>query len=124
LPSDILKVDKSFVDGLGETVEDMALVQLIVDTAHTLGMHVVAEGVESAKQVEQLREMGCDAAQGHHFSEPLPPEAASNFLRDRGSGWGGQGDNATGARLSVIATRYCRDEERRARLTAHTPKGS
>jgi diguanylate cyclase (GGDEF)-like protein len=85
LPADILKVDKSFVDGLGETVEDMALVQLIVDTAHTLGMHVVAEGVESAEQAKQLKEMGCDIAQGYHFSEPLPPEAASAFLTKHGA---------------------------------------
>jgi EAL domain-containing protein (putative c-di-GMP-specific phosphodiesterase class I) len=80
LPVDILKVDKSFVDGLGEAVEDMTLVQLIVDTAHTLGMHVVAEGVESTEQAKQLKEMGCDIAQGYYFSEPLPPEVASAFL--------------------------------------------
>jgi diguanylate cyclase (GGDEF)-like protein/PAS domain S-box-containing protein len=85
LPADILKVDKSFVDGLGEDVEDLALVQLIIDTAHTLGMHVVAEGVESAEQVEQLRQMGCDIAQGNYFSEPLPPEAALAFLSNHGA---------------------------------------
>jgi diguanylate cyclase (GGDEF)-like protein len=85
LPADILKVDKSFVDGLGEAVENMALVQLIVDTAHTLGMHVVAEGVESAEQVEQLKEMGCDIAQGYYFSEPLPSEAASASLTKHGA---------------------------------------
>ncbi len=85
LPADILKVDKSFVDGLGEDVEDMVLVQLIIDAAHTLGMHVVAEGVESAEQAKQLKEMGCDIAQGHYFCEPLPLEAASAFLIDRGA---------------------------------------
>jgi diguanylate cyclase (GGDEF)-like protein/PAS domain S-box-containing protein len=85
LPADILKVDKSFVDGLGETVEDMALVQLIVDTAHTLGMHVVAEGVENAEQAKQLKEMGCDIAQGYYFSEPLSLEEASAFIIDRGA---------------------------------------
>ena len=85
LPANILKVDKSFVDGLEAAVEDLALVQLIIDTAHTLGMHVVAEGVESAEQVEQLKEMGCDIAQGNHFSAPLSPEAASAFLADGGA---------------------------------------
>jgi diguanylate cyclase (GGDEF)-like protein/PAS domain S-box-containing protein len=85
LPADILKVDKSFVDGLGENVEDLALVQLIVDTAHALGMHVVAEGIESAEQVEQLKEMGCDIAQGNYFSEPLAPEAALAFLTNHGA---------------------------------------
>jgi diguanylate cyclase (GGDEF)-like protein len=85
LPADILKVDKSFVDGLGKDVEDMVLVQLIVDTAHTLGMHVVAEGVESGEQAKQLKEMGCDIAQGYHFSEPLPSEAAAAFLTRHGA---------------------------------------
>jgi diguanylate cyclase (GGDEF)-like protein/PAS domain S-box-containing protein len=85
LPADILKVDKSFVDGLGKDVEDIALVQLIVDTAHTLGMYVVAEGVESAEQAKQLKEMGCDIAQGYYFSEPLPPEVASAFLTKHGA---------------------------------------
>jgi EAL domain-containing protein (putative c-di-GMP-specific phosphodiesterase class I) len=85
LPADILKVDKSFVDGLGKSVEEMALVQLIIDTAHTLGMHVVAEGVESAEQVEQLKKMGCDIAQGNYFSEPLPPEAALALLTNHGA---------------------------------------
>jgi EAL domain-containing protein (putative c-di-GMP-specific phosphodiesterase class I) len=85
LPADILKVDKSFVEGLGKDVEDTALVQLIVDTAHTLGMHVVAEGVESAEQARQLKEMGCEMAQGYHFSEPLPPDEASALLTEHGA---------------------------------------
>jgi diguanylate cyclase (GGDEF)-like protein len=85
LPADILKVDKSFVDGLGEDVKDTVLVQLIIDAAHTLGMHVVAEGVENAEQAKQLKEMGCDIAQGYYFSEPLSLEEASDFIIDRGA---------------------------------------
>jgi EAL domain-containing protein (putative c-di-GMP-specific phosphodiesterase class I) len=81
LPADILKVDKSFTKGLGLEVEDAAIVQTVVDLAHILGMEVVAEGVEVEEQETLLREMGCDFAQGYHFSRPLPPEEASEFLR-------------------------------------------
>jgi diguanylate cyclase (GGDEF)-like protein len=80
LPADILKVDKSFVAGLGEDVQDTAIVQMVIDLAHTFGMEIVAEGVESKEQAQQLREMGCDMAQGFYFARPLPPEALSEFL--------------------------------------------
>ena len=80
LPADILKIDKSFVGGLNESVEDMAIVRMIIDLAHTLGMEVIAEGVERADQLACLKEMGCDMAQGFYFARPLPPEAASRLL--------------------------------------------
>ena len=80
LPADALKVDKSFISDLGEDAEDAAIVQTIVELAHTLGMKVVAEGVETEGQASLLREMGCDFGQGFYFSEPLPPEEASAFL--------------------------------------------
>jgi EAL domain-containing protein (putative c-di-GMP-specific phosphodiesterase class I) len=81
LPADILKVDKSFTRGLGVEVEDTAIVQTIVDLAHIMGMEVVAEGVKIEEQKTLLKEMGCDLAQGYHFSKPLPPRAASGFLK-------------------------------------------
>jgi EAL domain-containing protein (putative c-di-GMP-specific phosphodiesterase class I) len=80
LPADTLKVDKSFVAGLGEDVQDTAIVQMVIDLAHTFGMEVVAEGVENKKQAEQLEEMGCDMAQGYYFARPLPSETLSEFL--------------------------------------------
>jgi EAL domain-containing protein (putative c-di-GMP-specific phosphodiesterase class I) len=80
LPADTLKVDKSFVAGLGEDVQDTAIVQMVIDLAHTFGMEIVAEGVENKKQAEQLKEMGCDMAQGYYFARPLPPEELSEFL--------------------------------------------
>ena len=83
LPADTLKVDKSFVAGLGEDVQDTAIVQMVIDLAHTFGMEVVAEGVENEKQAEQLKEMSCDMAQGYYFARPLPPEALSEFLLAR-----------------------------------------
>jgi EAL domain-containing protein (putative c-di-GMP-specific phosphodiesterase class I) len=80
LPADALKIDKSFIRALSEDVEDTVIIQMIVNVAHTFGMEVVAEGVESAYQAEQLKEMGCDLAQGYYFTEPLSHEAASKFL--------------------------------------------
>ena len=75
-----MKIDKSFVGGLATNIEDTALVRMVVDLAHTLGMKVVAEGVESQEQMTMLREMGCDIAQGFYVSTPLSPEAVSELL--------------------------------------------
>jgi diguanylate cyclase (GGDEF)-like protein/PAS domain S-box-containing protein len=80
LPADALKIDKSFVRGLGEDVEDMAIVNMIIELAHTLGLEVIAEGVETEEQARLLREMGCDLAQGYHFARPLPPEEIPALL--------------------------------------------
>jgi diguanylate cyclase (GGDEF)-like protein/PAS domain S-box-containing protein len=80
LPANALKIDKSFVKGLGEDVEDTAIVRMIIELAHTLGLEVIAEGVESEEQARLLREMNCDFAQGYHFSKPLPPEAMPALL--------------------------------------------
>lgn len=78
-PVDVLKIDRSFVARLGEGTGD-AIVRLVVDLGHTLGLRVVAEGVETAEQLECLREMGCDEAQGFFFSRPLTVSAASVLL--------------------------------------------
>jgi diguanylate cyclase (GGDEF)-like protein/PAS domain S-box-containing protein len=82
LPAEAIKIDKSFVKGLGEDVEDTAIVHMIIELAHTLGMEVIAEGVETEEQAELLRGMGCNMAQGVYFSKPLPAEAAPEFLVD------------------------------------------
>jgi EAL domain-containing protein (putative c-di-GMP-specific phosphodiesterase class I) len=68
------------IKAVGEEVEDTAIVQMIIDLAHTLGMEVIAEGVESEGQAEQLKEMGCDMGQGFYFAEPLSTEAMTEFL--------------------------------------------
>ena len=80
LPADTIKVDKSFVKGLGEDVGDTVIVRMVVEVAHTLGMEVVAEGVETEEQAALLAELGCDLAQGYLFSKPLPPEGVPDFL--------------------------------------------
>jgi len=81
-PADNLKIDKSFVDRLGEDAEDVAIVQMIVALAHTLGMHATAEGIGTAEQLECLRELGCDLGQGNYISEPLPPSDLRSFLAE------------------------------------------
>jgi EAL domain-containing protein (putative c-di-GMP-specific phosphodiesterase class I) len=53
---------------------------MIVELAHTFGMEVIAEGVETEEQAALLAEMGCDMAQGYHFAKPLPPEEVPGFL--------------------------------------------
>ncbi len=80
LPADAIKVDKSFVGGLGEDLGDTAIVRMVVELAHTLGAEVVAEGVETEEQAALLADLGCDFAQGYLFSRPLPPDAVSEFL--------------------------------------------
>ncbi len=72
-PVDALKVDRSFVDGLANDPEDIAIVEAIVSLAHSLGMEVIAEGVENLAQLEALRTMGCESAQGFLFSRAVAP---------------------------------------------------
>src|SRR5918993_1452042 len=79
-PVDDLKIDKSFIDGLGEDAVNDAIVRLIVDFAHTPGLKVTAEGVENDRQVSSLTAMGRDLAQGFYFSKPLPSEAARKLV--------------------------------------------
>lgn len=74
-PIDYIKIDRSFVRELGSSHEDGALCQAIIVMAHSLGMQVVAEGIETQRQLELLREMGCDYGQGYYFSPPMRPAA-------------------------------------------------
>jgi diguanylate cyclase (GGDEF)-like protein/PAS domain S-box-containing protein len=79
-PVDALKIDRSFVDGLGQEAEDSAIVQAIQALATSLGMTTVAEGVETAMQLDVLRELGCSRAQGYWFSRPVPADAITTLL--------------------------------------------
>ena len=79
-PVDLLKVDKSFVDGLEDNPEDTAIVKAIVDLARALGMQTVAEGIETTEQADQLRDLECELGQGYYFSEPLPAAEARALL--------------------------------------------
>jgi len=82
-PVDVLKIDKSFVDGLGEDPEDTAIVQAIITLAHSLGMDVTAEGVETIEQSNQLQVLGCRLGQGYLFARPLPACALERMLKPR-----------------------------------------
>src|SRR5207237_2031850 len=73
-PVDFLKVDRSFVSGLGENSEDGAIVAGVLGLAHALGVGAIAEGVEKPEQADKLAGMGCELAQGYLWSRPLPPE--------------------------------------------------
>jgi EAL domain-containing protein (putative c-di-GMP-specific phosphodiesterase class I) len=79
-PIDILKVDKSFIAGLGADSEDSAIVAATVGLAGALGLQAVAEGVETADQMDRLVDLGCPRAQGYFFSRPMPPAAISELL--------------------------------------------
>jgi diguanylate cyclase (GGDEF)-like protein/PAS domain S-box-containing protein len=68
-----LKIDRSFVDGMGRDKSDAIIVASVVALAHTLGLDVVAEGVETAEQLDVLRSLSCDAAQGYHLGRPAGP---------------------------------------------------
>ena len=73
-PVDALKIDRSFVARIGEGEGQSEIIQLIVGLARTLGLDVVAEGAETAAQVEYLHELGCGFGQGDYFAKPLAPE--------------------------------------------------
>jgi diguanylate cyclase (GGDEF)-like protein len=72
LPLDMLKVAKSFVDGLGRGGRDASFVRMIIELARTLGMSVIAEGIETAEQVEALARLQCEYGQGFHLGRPSP----------------------------------------------------
>ena len=82
-PVDYLKVDRSFVAGLGRDLEDTGIVSAVIDLSHTLGLEAVAEGVETEEQLAKLQEMGCTFAQGFLFSKPLPSKAVDTLLARR-----------------------------------------
>jgi diguanylate cyclase (GGDEF)-like protein/PAS domain S-box-containing protein len=73
-PVDVLKIDGSFVQGLGEDPEDSAIVAAVLRLAETLGVDVVAEGIETAGQLDTLRALGCQFGQGYYFSQPVPAD--------------------------------------------------
>jgi EAL domain-containing protein (putative c-di-GMP-specific phosphodiesterase class I) len=73
-PLDLLKVDRTFVEELGTSSEAEEIVGAVINLAHALGLEVVAEGVETAEQLELLRSFDCDLAQGFLFSRPLPAD--------------------------------------------------
>jgi diguanylate cyclase (GGDEF)-like protein/PAS domain S-box-containing protein len=80
LPVTSLKIDRSFVTRLGHDTRDARLVAAIIGLAHELDLAVVAEGVETAAQLAELRQRGCDVIQGYHLQRPLAPDALERAL--------------------------------------------
>ena len=79
-PIDILKIDKSFVEGLPADAEDFAIVGVIIKLAESLGMEVTAEGIEKPEHAAALLELGCERGQGWLYAKALPPEEFTAML--------------------------------------------
>jgi EAL domain-containing protein (putative c-di-GMP-specific phosphodiesterase class I) len=80
MPVDEIKIDQSFVMDMGNDEEDKTIVRSTIDLGHNMGLKVVAEGVETRDVLDQLREMGCDLAQGYYLSRPLPADGLIDWL--------------------------------------------
>ena len=92
-PVDVLKIDRSFVDGMLENEESRAIVGTILTLARSRSMRVVAEGIETAEQAAELLKLGCQYGQGYYFSKPVPAAVATAMLTEQ----------PNGARLAVAA---------------------
>ena len=79
-PVDNLKIDRSFIQRLHQEESNLGLLTAIVQIAKTMGMNLIAEGIETSEQFIQLKLLGCQFGQGYLFSEPLPPEGMANLL--------------------------------------------
>jgi diguanylate cyclase (GGDEF)-like protein len=85
-PVDYVKIDDSFVGKLGDDAGATALISGMIRLAHSLGLKVIAEGVETEDQLKRLQGLGCDLAQGHYFSEAIPGEAVGPLLKSNTPG--------------------------------------
>ena len=81
-PVEAIKIDRSFVTGLGLEADDTSIVEAVVRLGHSLGLSVVAEGVETPLQLNRLRELGCDKGQGYLFGRPRPAGITANERAD------------------------------------------
>jgi EAL domain-containing protein (putative c-di-GMP-specific phosphodiesterase class I) len=84
LPFDQLKIDQSFTNDLMNNAQGAAIVQAIIVMAEGLGLNLIAEGVETNKQLNCLSDYGCHFYQGYFFSKPLPPEQFADYFYSRG----------------------------------------
>jgi diguanylate cyclase (GGDEF)-like protein len=79
-PLDALKIDQSFVRGLGSNTEDSAIVRAIITVARNLDLKVTAEGIETETELAVLRDLGCDRGQGYYFARPMPVDPLGKFF--------------------------------------------
>ncbi|MBJ7332090.1 MAG: EAL domain-containing protein [Solirubrobacteraceae bacterium] len=82
-PIDVLKLDKAFVQGLGREKRDASIAEAVISLAHALGMTTVAEGIETAEQLDVLRDLGCDHGQGWLFARAQPVAEATRLVGER-----------------------------------------
>jgi diguanylate cyclase (GGDEF)-like protein/PAS domain S-box-containing protein len=80
---DKLKLDRSFVEDIGQDIDGQVICDATIGLAHNLGLTLIAEGVETQAQLEYLQARGCDLVQGYLFSKPLPAEQVMDFIRER-----------------------------------------
>jgi PAS domain S-box-containing protein len=90
-PVDVLKIDRAFVSGMENDHETQEIVRTILVLAHSLGMKVVAEGIERAEQMAMLKDLGCELGQGYLFSKPADATAMEQFIAKHKSGNAGRG---------------------------------
>ena len=105
-PIDALKIDRSFIDGITDGPDGAAISTAIIRMGHSLRMEVIAEGVETRRQLDVLRELGCDVVQGHLLGRPGTPEQINGLVQAaRSSGnRAGVGAIGTDALMAVIET--------------------
>jgi diguanylate cyclase (GGDEF)-like protein len=116
-PLDALKIDRSFVSGLGDDIQDYSIVAATIELARALELVSIAEGVETAQQLDALRRLGCDIAQGYYWSRPVPAPTLARLLAadHRGHGRDGRAGAATArapqptvTRLGALVTAHLR----------------
>jgi EAL domain-containing protein (putative c-di-GMP-specific phosphodiesterase class I) len=83
LPIDIIKIDRSFIAAMRNSNQDRLIVKSMVSMAHTLGMRVVGEGIETNEDLETLTSFGCDMAQGYLISRACPADEITTFLKNQ-----------------------------------------
>jgi diguanylate cyclase (GGDEF)-like protein/PAS domain S-box-containing protein len=103
LPLDVIKIDQSFVRGIGQNPEDTAIVQAIMSLAKSLNLSVTGEGIETADQAVRLKTMGCDRGQGYFFAKPLDANSITTLLRLGHQSDAGAGELSSGSMLELAA---------------------
>jgi EAL domain-containing protein (putative c-di-GMP-specific phosphodiesterase class I) len=86
LPIDVIKIDRSFINGIENEGDDAAIVRAIIAMAHTLKLHVTAEGVETSEQLNFLSRLKCNEIQGYHIGKPMAPEDFVSWLYRENAG--------------------------------------
>lgn len=87
MPVDVLKLDMRFIQSDPATPVNQEIMRFIVNLAHLMNLGVVAEGVETAEQLERLREIGCECVQGHYLAKPMPVQKFGRLIKENHMGW-------------------------------------